>query len=310
MKPVNIRRRIEMHRWLRSDGKPNFSTRIHKHDSELKYAGIKEVIKSSPHNSVLRVSELMYRNNIRAVPITDSEDRILGLVTAMDLVNYFGGGDYFNIVKVKYGGNIYKALNENIGSIMKKDPATISVDRKLTDLLELMVLSGYGVIPIVDDENRVVGIVTERDIVNYLSSRISLGVKIKDLMTKNVITIREDKSIKDVLQLMVSAGIRRLPIVDERDVVTGIVTAKDVVNVVGSHKIFSMAKTGNIEEFLNAKISEISTSRVVTVSPNDDLSTAIGLMSTYNVSGLLVTENGTLVGIITERDVIYALVTK
>lgn len=309
MKVINVRRRVEKHRWLRSDGKPNFSTAIHIHDSELKYIGVKEVIKASPSTPILKAAELMYKNGIRALPITNPESKILGLITTMDLVNYFGGGDYYNIVINKYKKNIYQALQETLGTIMKRNPITINVKNKLTDLLELMILSGYGVIPLVNNENEVIGIITERDIVSYLSNRVNLGIKVEDIMTKNVITIEMNKTVKDALKLMVSAGIRRLPIVNEKSEVSGIITSKDIVNIFGSHKIFKVVTNGLIDSFLNKTIKEFGTTRIVTVNPEDDLSVAIKLMSKFNVSGLLVVTNNILVGIITERDIIYALVT-
>ncbi len=84
---------------------------------------------------------------------------------------------------------------------------------------------------IADGENKPVGIVTNGDIVERLVSkkRGLLFTKAKDAMTKPVITIRKETRIDEAAKLMVSKKVKRLCVVDEKGILTGIVTEGDIV---------------------------------------------------------------------------------
>ena len=102
---------------------------------------------------------------------------------------------------------ICKAMNENnIGSI-------------------IIVALGNSIKP--------VGIITERDIVRIIGklNSVLLHVPIGDLMSKPLITLSPDSTIKDALQTMQQKNIRRIPIVD-KETVLGIITAKDIFHAI------------------------------------------------------------------------------
>ena len=76
-----------------------------------------------------------------------------------------------------------------------------------------------------------IGIITERDIARLVafSSTLSTDTAISEVMSKPLITINQNSSIKEVTDLMQQNGIRRLPIVDNKGKLVGIITAKDII---------------------------------------------------------------------------------
>jgi len=80
------------------------------------------------------------------------------------------------------------------------------------------------------DDKKPIGIVTERDIVRLMgSSDMSLdNVPVRELMSSPLITINPNNSIKDAIEIMQQKDIRRLPVVDNKGKMVGIITHKDV----------------------------------------------------------------------------------
>jgi len=74
-----------------------------------------------------------------------------GIVTATDIVNYLGGGEKFKIIQQRFGGNLFKAINEPIRLIMTKNVISVKTSAKVGEA-----------IPVVEND-RLVGIITERD---------------------------------------------------------------------------------------------------------------------------------------------------
>jgi CBS domain-containing protein len=95
-----------------------------------------------------------------------------------------------------------------------------------------------GLIVLMDTSNnenaeidKPIGIITERDIARLVafSSNLSTDTAISEVMSKPLITINQNSSIKEVTDLMQQNNIRRLPIVDNKGKLVGIITAKDIL---------------------------------------------------------------------------------
>ncbi|ADG90481.1 CBS domain-containing protein [Thermosphaera aggregans] len=305
-KPVS--RRIDHYRWLRSDGTPNFSDHIYKAPSELQLVLKREVRVISPSATIMKAVEEMSRS-FRSLVVT-AGNRPLGILHASNIVDYLGGGSLFNIVEKRYRLNLYSALErEVVETIMTRRIVQVPDTSKIIDVLQAMAVTGSGVVLVVNKEGGLEGIVTEHDMVVYLSGVVSTGLIVKDVMSTPVAVINRKSSLKKAMEEMITQGFRRLPVVDG-EVVVGMLTAVDVVRYFGSHEAFKRAITGNILEALSIPAEEIMSENLVTVREDEDLAKAVYEMLSRNVSSVLVTdEEGILKGIVTERDVLYALST-
>jgi CBS domain-containing protein len=223
-----------------------------------------------------------------------------GIVTATDIVDYLGGGQKFEIVQHKYGGNFFKAINEQIRLIMAQKVISITTEAKIGEAIEKMKESNLGGLPVVDEKNSVKAIVTERDIAVLFADRTS-GVTVAQLMSENVVTALPKTTIFEAEKTMVTQGFRRLPIISEGKLI-GIVTAMDIIRFFGCGEVFSHLRSGTIIQVLNTPALEIATRNVSTVEPETDVGQAAKIMREKDIGAVPVVKNGALVGIFTERD--------
>ncbi|GBC72832.1 Hypoxic response protein 1 [archaeon HR04] len=112
--------------------------------------------------------------------------------------------------------------------IMVRDVVTISPDKTAQDAARLMAEHGIGSVVVMDSE-KVIGIVTERDLVRKVCAKDipSSKVKIQDVMSAPIITAEPDLPIEAAVQRMFNNKIRRLPVVENGRLV-GIVTISDI----------------------------------------------------------------------------------
>lgn len=117
--------------------------------------------------------------------------------------------------------------------IMTRNPRTVTPDTRLQEAARLMQSEDVGIIPVIDGDNarNLVGVVTDRDIAIRVvaEGRDASGVTVRDVMSSNVRTCREDDSVDEVMNVMGSEQVRRIPIVDERGSLVGIVAQADIV---------------------------------------------------------------------------------
>ena len=123
--------------------------------------------------------------------------------------------------------------------IMTKNPRTVTPETGLQEAARLMQSEDVGIIPVVDGNgSNLVGVVTDRDIALRVvaEGRDATSTTVRDVMSTSVRTCREDDSVDDVMELMGSEQVRRVPIVDERGALVGIVAQADVVRDAKSDK--------------------------------------------------------------------------
>ena len=124
----------------------------------------------------------------------------------------------------------------SVKDIMIKDVVTITVDKTVFEAAELMDSKGIGCLIIVQGETPV-GIVTERDFVRrIIAKKLPYDIKVSEIMTKNLVAVDPDVSLKDAARLMSSNKIRRLPVVKQKKLV-GIVVASDFIRNLGKKTV-------------------------------------------------------------------------
>ena len=125
---------------------------------------------------------------------------------------------------------------------------------------------------------------------------------VKDRMTTNPVTISPDTPVAEALTLMRQRSIRRLPVVDKKGRLVGIVSEKDLLYASPSPATsLSVYEIGYLLSKL--KVEEIMTDKLITVTPEAPLEEAACYMADNKIGGLPVVSGDRLVGIITETDV-------
>ena len=260
-----------------------------------------EVVTVTPTTPVHDTIQTMASKHFRRVPVAGAGTRSLeGIVTATDIVNYLGGGQKFDIIREKFDGNFFKAINEAIKVIMTRKVVTINSAAKISEAIDAMVKANVGGMPIVDDENRVRAIFTERDLVNLFADKIS-GTTVSQLMSTKTVTALPTTTIFEAEKTMITEGFRRLPIISDRGII-GMVTAMDIIRFFASGQAFKRLRSGTITQVLNTPALEIASRDVVIIQPNDDVGQAAKMMQDRKVGSLPVVKDNQIVGILTERD--------
>ncbi|WP_327251437.1 CBS domain-containing protein [Streptomyces sp. NBC_01244] len=112
-----------------------------------------------------------------------------------------------------------------VGEVMTAD--VVSVDRSATFREIAKLLADYDItgLPVVDEDDRVVGVVSESD----LLARKALTAA--DIMSAPAVTVHAQESVSEAGQLMTRLGLQRLPVTDEQERLVGIVTRRDLLRV-------------------------------------------------------------------------------
>ena len=130
---------------------------------------------------------------------------------------------------------------------------------------------------------------------------------VKHWMSKDLVTVDEDTSIMEAGQLLKEKGIHRLPVVNKKGKLTGIVSDRDIKEASPSK-----ATTLDVHELYyllsKLKVREVMSKNPITVSPENTVEKAALIMLEKRISGLpVVDDGGNLVGILTQNDVFRVL---
>ncbi len=118
----------------------------------------KNVVTATPRTTIFEAERTMIEKSFRRLPIV-SEGKLVGLVTAMDIVRFFGSGEVFQHLR---SGTILQVLQTPASKVGAKNIITITSNADLSEAARIMNEKNIGALPVVDDE-RLVGIITERD---------------------------------------------------------------------------------------------------------------------------------------------------
>lgn len=284
-------------------------TETSEYQGEIMSVATKDVISIAKTTPIIKASELMVKNKIRRLPIVDSgSKKILGIITSMDILDFLGGGEKFKIMEKRYGGNFLSAINKPVKEIMTSNVTCVTPKSTIKDSISKMIANNVGALPIVDNDNKLVGIITEQDFVTLLSGLITNEL-VEDIMTTDVITSTPGTPIESVSKIMVRNSLRRLPIVgadetSQKPKLMGIMTSTDILRYLGESEIFSKLESTNALEALSGAAEEIMSTDLMTTEPKVRVGAACAEMTEKGIGGLPVVKNDEVIGIITERDVL------
>ena len=133
----------------------------------------------------------------------------------------------------------------------------------------------------------------------------------KDIMTRKVRTIHSTNSVRTAIELMVNEGISGIPVVDENDVVTGIITEGDLLRRVefgaGAKRENPVRDTPlrDLETYIKGhswRVGDLMSTQVVTVTSDASVATVAELLFRYKIKRVPVVEDDRLVGLVSRVD--------
>ena len=290
-------------------------TKVHDKPGEIMKVASKDVISIPPSKSIKDTAKVMMEHQFRRLPITDpGSGKVLGIVTVMDILDFFGGGNKFNIIEKRYQDNFLAAINEPVREIMSRDVICLSDKSSIRDVVDVMLANQIGALPLVDADEKLTGIVTERDIALSLAGGMDDRTA-QDYMTTKVFNTTPGTPIESACKIMVRNGLRRIPIIGgEADIskaakkLLGIVTSTDIIRFLNAKEFFdNLNSNAAIEILEQTKLSEIMVKDAIVVEPEDSIGEICELFKISNIGGVPVVKDDDVIGIITERDILRAI---
>ena len=289
-------------------------TKVHDKEGDIMAIATRDVISIPPTKPIKDTAKVMMEHEFRRLPITDPGfGKVLGIVTVMDILDFFGGGSKFNIIEKKYEDNFLAAINEPVREIMTRDVVSLSKKASIGETIETMLSNQLGAIPLVDGDDKLVGIVTERDIALSLAGVASRETAL-DYMSTKVFTTTPGTPLESACKIMVRNGLRRIPVVGgEADIskaakkLLGIITSTDIIRFLNAKELFDNLNSNLATDVLETVISEIMVTEPITIEPNMTIGELCELFAEKNIGGVPVVKNDKVMGIITERDILRAV---
>jgi signal-transduction protein with cAMP-binding, CBS, and nucleotidyltransferase domain len=133
-----------------------------------------------------------------------------------------------------------------IHEIMSKNVVKVNYEISALEISKIMIKRGISSVVIIDNKDKIIGIVTEKDLIkeicakNHLANTLTAG----KVMSSPLITISKNSTINDATKLMVEKKIKHLAIHENNDII-GIITTYDLINVL-RNKIKSMDLDSNL----------------------------------------------------------------
>ena len=174
------------------------------------------VLSVGPETPCLDAYHKMADRGIRHLAVTDPGGTVLGLASEGDLMRDFGIEYYMNF--------------KDVGSVMSTDVCMIGATAIVADAVKLMIDKHQSCVLIVDAQKRPLGVVTERDVVRLCGDHShSELLVLADVMHTPVKTAKAGDLLHEAVKSMSAAHIRRLVVVDDAGVVTGLLTHHEIV---------------------------------------------------------------------------------
>ena len=177
-------------------------------------------------NQVSLKSRLSDKITLQVPIISAAMDTVTEAEMAIALARIGGlGFIHKNMPIEEQASQVYRVKRSENGMI--SDPVTLTKDHTLGEARDLMSTYKISGLPVVDEENKLIGIITNRD-VKYQQN---LDAKVEELMTKEkLITSDKETTLEQAKEILLENRIEKLPIVDQNFKLVGLITIKDIDN--------------------------------------------------------------------------------
>ncbi|BBG22969.1 CBS domain-containing protein [Sulfuracidifex tepidarius] len=229
----------------------------------------KEVASVSEETTLKVALDIMLRMNMRRLLVRNG--KLTGILTIRDIV---------------YNGD----LNKKVGDVASKDVQFVMPTATLKEACRIMTSQALGSL-LVGDGVEVEGIVTERDLIRYCKPPSS---NVGDVMNIDPIIAGKDATIKEIVDFMKKKWVRHAVIVED-SLPVGIISVRDISR--------AMLSKGSLE----VKVEGFMTVSPFKVTPDSTLETARRIMVEHNIGFLPVVDPRTLLGSLSEREMIAAM---
>lgn len=248
-------------------------------------------------HSMPLAASIMELERVRHVPVIDDERRVVGLVTHRDIL----AAQLRVVAEAPAGpleGPVLLDLSVPVSRVMRTEVWTIQSNALAATAARLLRDHRFGCLPVVDD-GKLVGMVTESDLLALVTEGLELSaplrpLKVENAMTLFPITISPDTSIADARALMDKYNVRHLPVTNGAHTV-GVVADRDLRV---AEAVYRARDTASAQ----LAVALVGTEMLYEVAPETLLEIVLGEMSRLKIGVAMVVDGGRLVGVLTTMD--------
>ena len=239
----------------------------------------------------------MQKNFIKRIVVIEN-DMPIGIITERDIGNFLEDD------------KTDRSLNEiPVGDIMTRNLVTVTLDQQnlFSQCAIRMDTFQISSILIVDEKGRLVGITTKSDLVRDYASKYPRDYKVKDYMSKKIMTCRKTDSLCFGLDMLNKNRISRLVVTNNDGKALGVLTYDSFLR----NSVYFKKPSRNYllpeSSGVGMTVGDIVGSELITMDSDDDLAKAANLMINYKVSGIPVVDaKDELKGIISSTNIVEA----
>lgn len=221
--------------------------------------------------------------------------------------------------------NVFFPRQLLVRDVMTPDPKRVSADGSLRDAAEMLLSGIFSGLPVVDEKDRPVGVITQGDLIGRGGLPLRLGLiaesnghrresvlnglgfrKAAEVMTAPAVTITDDRLLTEAVDRMLTRDVKRLPVVDRTGRLTGMLSRLDIFRTVMREapdwKSFEAQK---IEVAALMRVKDILRRDTHTVSPEAAIDEVIRVIDRNDIQRVAVVDaEGRLLGLISDRDLL------
>ncbi len=210
-----------------------------------------------------------------------------------------------------------------VRDVMTSSPATVLPDTAVADVIRLLLSFDFHCMPVVDDDGRPVGMITQGDLIARADAPMRLGFwaalhdderqavlqgvsgkSAGEIMSKPCLTVAEDQYLSQAIQFMLKNKLKRLPVIDANGQITGMLARIDIFRAI-THHAPQMNKLSVSSVHAGQRVCEIMRYDTQTVSPETSIDEIITLIDANEVQRVAVVDNkGKLLGLISDLDLL------
>jgi len=169
------------------------------------------------------------------------------------------------------------------------------------DVIASLMIEGFGAVPVVDAKDKLLGIVSEHDLLAAMDDGHKLcAVVAGDIMTYNPYSVRPETSLPTLVHAFGASELMRVPVVDAEGKLVGIISERDY-----ARKVILKGRSSK-----DTPVADIMTSTVVTVTPSQTVDECMAIMTARRIRHLPVLEGETVVGVVSIGDIVKWLISE
>jgi len=238
------------------DGMPGMITGLLRRKEQGKARGITAAdlmthpaMTISPDAAVENAARLMYKNKISRLPVVDADGHLTGIISRADVLSVFDRSDHEIRSQItREPPERMTAMKTSVKEIMTTQVVAVKLGASFKEMAAALRGNRVSAFPVIDDDGKVIGVVSEADMLarkvlnaDHAGTFTAVphrreqdnadGLTARDLMTHPAITVTPDDSVEQAARLMYTLQVKRLPVIDHRGALVGIISRADVLAV-------------------------------------------------------------------------------